>query len=77
MLGFIGAKGGVGTTTVALNVALALLKRGKRVIPRLVGQRCNAVTLWFWLMCHSERLKGVKNLVIGLQFAAGRRDSFL
>lgn len=32
VLGFIGAKGGVGTTTVALNVALALVKRGKTVI---------------------------------------------
>jgi Flp pilus assembly CpaE family ATPase len=31
-IAFIGAKGGAGTTTVALNVALALLKRGKRAI---------------------------------------------
>jgi pilus assembly protein CpaE len=32
VLGFIGAKGGVGTTTVALNIALALIKRQKTVI---------------------------------------------
>ncbi|MFQ5855972.1 MAG: response regulator [Anaerolineae bacterium] len=32
VLGFIGAKGGVGTTTVAVNVALALVKHGKTVI---------------------------------------------
>ncbi|HWY88659.1 MAG TPA: response regulator, partial [Gemmataceae bacterium] len=32
VLGFIGAKGGVGTTTVALNVAAALARRGKSVI---------------------------------------------
>lgn len=31
MLGFVGAKGGVGTSTVALNVALALAKKGKAV----------------------------------------------
>jgi Flp pilus assembly CpaE family ATPase len=31
-LGFVGAKGGVGTTTVALNVAVALAKRSKSVI---------------------------------------------
>ncbi len=31
VIGFIGAKGGVGTSTVALNVALALAKRGERV----------------------------------------------
>ena len=32
VLGFIGAKGGVGTTTIALNVASALVKREKMVI---------------------------------------------
>lgn len=32
VLGFMGAKGGVGTTTVALNVALALVRYGNRVI---------------------------------------------
>jgi len=32
VLGFIGVKGGVGTTTVALNVALALVKNQKKVI---------------------------------------------
>ena len=32
MVGFIGAKGGVGTTTVALNVAMALVQAGQRVI---------------------------------------------
>jgi len=32
MLGFVGAKGGVGTTTVAVNVALALAKRKNSVI---------------------------------------------
>jgi CheY-like chemotaxis protein len=32
VLGFIGAKGGVGTTTVALNVALSLLKNKKTVV---------------------------------------------
>jgi pilus assembly protein CpaE len=31
-LGFIGAKGGVGTTTVALNVAVAMVKQGKTVV---------------------------------------------
>jgi MinD-like ATPase involved in chromosome partitioning or flagellar assembly/ActR/RegA family two-component response regulator len=32
VLGFIGAKGGVGATTVALNVAAVLARQGKRVI---------------------------------------------
>ena len=32
VLAFVGAKGGVGTTTVAVNVALALVQRGKSVI---------------------------------------------
>lgn len=32
ILGFIGAKGGVGATTVALNVAAVLARQGKRVI---------------------------------------------
>lgn len=32
VVGFIGAKGGVGTTTIALNVALALTKQEKSVI---------------------------------------------
>jgi CheY-like chemotaxis protein/MinD-like ATPase involved in chromosome partitioning or flagellar assembly len=32
VLGFIGAKGGVGTTTVAVNVALALVKQGHSVV---------------------------------------------
>lgn len=32
VLGFIGAKGGVGTTTVALNIALALIQRKEKVI---------------------------------------------
>ena len=32
IIGFIGAKGGVGTTTVALNVGMALAKRRKSVI---------------------------------------------
>ncbi|MDH4194637.1 MAG: response regulator, partial [Nitrospirota bacterium] len=32
VLGFLGVKGGVGTTTVALNVALALVKNQKKVI---------------------------------------------
>ena len=32
VLGFIGTKGGVGTTTVATNIALALAKQGKRVV---------------------------------------------
>ncbi len=32
VLGFIGAKGGVGVTTVALNVAAVLARQGKRVI---------------------------------------------
>lgn len=32
VLGFIGAKGGVGTTSIALNVALALVQRQKKVI---------------------------------------------
>ena len=32
VLGFIGAKGGVGTTTVALNVASALIMQKKRVV---------------------------------------------
>jgi pilus assembly protein CpaE len=32
VLGFIGAKGGVGTTTVAVNVALALVKLGHSVV---------------------------------------------
>jgi pilus assembly protein CpaE len=32
VLGFLGAKGGVGTTTVAVNVALALAQRRNRVI---------------------------------------------
>lgn len=32
VLGFIGAKGGVGTTTVALNIATALVKQQKKVV---------------------------------------------
>jgi len=32
IIGFTGAKGGVGTTTVALNVAMALVQAGQRVI---------------------------------------------
>ncbi len=32
VIGFIGAKGGVGTTTVALNVALAMALRGRKAI---------------------------------------------
>ena len=32
MLGFIGAKGGVGTTTVALNIATALVMQEKKVV---------------------------------------------
>jgi len=32
VLGFIGAKGGVGTTTVALNIAAALAKQQKKVV---------------------------------------------
>jgi MinD-like ATPase involved in chromosome partitioning or flagellar assembly/CheY-like chemotaxis protein len=49
VIGFIGAKGGSGTTTTALNVALALAQRGKSVI--LVELRPSFGTLschWNW-----------------------------
>lgn len=45
VLGFLGAKGGVGTTTTALNVAVALAMRGKSVI--LVEMRPSFGTLAF------------------------------
>lgn len=49
VIGFIGAKGGVGTTTTALNVALALSLQGKAVI--LVELRPSYGTL----ACHVHR----------------------
>lgn len=45
VLGFTGAKGGVGTTTVALNVALALVRRKKKVIVAEMRSYLGSVSL--------------------------------
>ena len=53
VIGFVGAKGGVGTTTVALNVAVALANQGKTVI--LVEMRPSFGTLAIHLNLSPER----------------------
>jgi MinD-like ATPase involved in chromosome partitioning or flagellar assembly len=53
VIGFIGAKGGVGTTTTALNVAVALAMKGKSVI--LAEIRPTFGTLAFHLNQHPAK----------------------
>jgi Flp pilus assembly CpaE family ATPase len=50
IVGFIGAKGGVGTTTAALNVAAALVKQGHSAIAAEVGSSWSTLSL---LMNHT------------------------
>jgi pilus assembly protein CpaE len=59
VIGLIGAKGGVGTTTVALNVALALAKEQKAVI--LVEMRPSFGTLAYHL--RQQPLKGLRSIL--------------
>ena len=53
LIGFVGAKGGVGTTTLALNIAVALAIQGKSVI--LVEMRSAFGTLALHLNQHPDR----------------------
>ena len=59
VVGFLGAKGGVGTTTVALNVALALAKQKQSVI--LAEMRPSFGTLAFHL--RQEPAKSLRTLL--------------
>ncbi len=46
-IAFVGAKGGVGTTNLVLNLAVALQSRGQRVaMTSLAGTRCDFDLLW-------------------------------
>jgi DNA-binding response OmpR family regulator len=54
---FVGAKGGVGTTTIAANVAASLAKEGKSVT--LVELRHDGGTLRYQLKVHSEQHLGM------------------
>ena len=59
VIGFMGAKGGVGTTTVALHVALTLAKQRKSVI--LAELRPSFGTLAYRL--HQDPIKGLRGLL--------------
>ena len=56
VIGFTGAKGGVGTTTVALNVAMALVQAGKKVIYVELSPHVAAVS-WLLQMPQTSALR--------------------
>jgi Flp pilus assembly CpaE family ATPase len=70
VVGFLGAKGGVGTTTVALNVALALAKEQKSVI--LAEMRPSFGTLAYHL--RQEPAKSLRSLFDHFPERLGERD---
>ena len=68
VLGFLGAKGGVGTTTIALNVAVALAARDQSVI--LVELQAG-----FGTLAHHLQQKAVVNLSDLLELSPERIDA--
>jgi pilus assembly protein CpaE len=67
VLGFVGAKGGVGTTTVALNIAVALAAQNQSVI-------LAELQAGFGTLAHHLQHNAVANLSDILEFSADRID---
>lgn len=65
VLCFIGAKGGVGTTTVALNVAAAISQRKHRVIALELRGHCGTLSHHFGFQLHKENLSALLKLEPG------------